>query len=221
MRKLICVVCGRPATAESLCEEHYTRKHELFDAKSLLVHVCDGCGSVFDQKWKRVPLEDALREIIGQSVKVHGKLENIDVDLKKIGNNYIATIKVSGSIPPAATVKTETKKIDVRIRNIKCPSCVKLLGRYHEAVIQVRGDRAERLIELAGEIANEMSKRMEHIKEGWNIYFVHKSNARTVISELDIILTRAHEPNVEVIRSHKVAGQKDGRNLMRDFYAVR
>ena len=37
MRKLICAVCGRPVLAESLCEEHYVRKHELFEAKPLLI----------------------------------------------------------------------------------------------------------------------------------------------------------------------------------------
>jgi len=221
MRNLICAVCGRPVLAESLCEEHYVRKYELFEAKPLLIETCDGCGSVFDQKWKRTQLEDELRDMIGRSVKVHGKLENIDIDLKKIGNNYTASITVSGTIPPATIVKKDTKKIDIRIRNVKCPNCVKLLGRYHEAVLQVRGKRAEQLIELIGEIVTDMPKRIEHIKEGWNIYFVHKSDARAAISALEIILRRARETEPEVIRSHKVAGQKDGRSLMRDFYAVR
>jgi len=221
MRKVICIVCGRPAIAESLCEDHYVRKHELFEAKPLTVQTCDGCGSVFDQKWKRANLEDALRDIIGRSIEVHGKLKNIDVGLKKIGAHYIASITLSGTIPPATISKTETKKIDVRVRSIKCPSCVKLLGRYHEAVMQVRGKRADYLNELITKIVDEMPKRIERIKEGWNIYFVHKSDARATVSALETTLRRAHEPKLEVIRSHKVVGQKQGKNLMRDFYAVR
>lgn len=109
----------------------------------------------------------------------------------------------------------------IRVRLLKCPACVKLLGKYHEAVIQIRGDRAERLAELADDLASKMPMTAERLKYGWNLYFVHKSNANTAVNEIERILKRVQETALEITYSHKVVGKKDGKTLMRDFYAIR
>lgn len=220
MRKPICVVCGRPATVESLCEEHYAERYELFTIEPINVEVCEKCESVRDRMWERLPLEIMLQRMVRHAVKSSGKLESVDVQLHKVGYNYTATVTATGTIA-AGVEKTGSKKVDIRIKRIKCPSCVKLLGHYHEAVLQIRGARAEQLVEAIENLTAGMPKRIERIKEGWNIYFVDKGDARTAVNEVSTALRRAREAKPEVIRSHKVVGHKLGRNLMRDFYAIR
>ncbi|MEM7813520.1 MAG: NMD3-related protein [Candidatus Aenigmatarchaeota archaeon] len=221
MRKLVCSACGRPATIGGLCEEHYTSRHGLLEIRPFEMKVCDSCGAVFDRVWKMVPLEDALRIAAERAAKKLGKVEQLDFDIKKVGGDYIVTVKAWGTVPPAAIPKTEIKQIKVRIRRVKCTSCTKLLGRYHEAVIQIRGKRAEQLAELAERVAAGKPKRAERLKYGWNLYFVRKADARATVREIEIELRRQKEKRLEVIRSYKLVGKKGGKELWRDFYAIR
>jgi NMD protein affecting ribosome stability and mRNA decay len=96
-----------------------------------------------------------------------------------------------------------------------------MLGRYHEAVVQVRGERVEHLMDIADRIADPSFVRKERLKYGWNIYFVHKAGARAVVQDINKVLKRTREKELEIIRSHKIAGKKDGNELWRDFYAIR
>lgn len=222
MRNLICSVCGRPATIGSLCDEHHTERYELFTVQPLEIKACDNCGAVFDRGvLKREPIDDAVRSTIERAMKSGASIERIDIGLKKVGEDYIATVTASGKIPPATVTKTETKSIKVRIRHLKCANCIRLLGRYHEAVVQVRGERVEQLMEIIDNIVGETPMRRERLKYGWNLYFVNKADARAAVSRLGIGLKRARDKRLEVIRSHKLVGRKLGKDLWRDFYAIR
>lgn len=221
MRKLICVVCGRPAVAESLCDAHYAARHALFELKPLVVQVCDNCGAVFATRWRRAPLEDVLRDIVKRNIRVGWKLEGVDVEVEKIGNNYIATVIARGRVLPALGVKTETRKVDIRIKKAKCPSCIKLLGRYHEAVVQIRGERAGRLMEAVEAVVRGMPVRVERLKYGWDLYFVNKADARATVRKLNAELKRIEEGRLKVVRSYRLVGKKAGKELWRDFYAIR
>ena len=217
----ICAVCGSPATVGSLCDKHYTNQTEFVSVENLDLLLCDNCNSVFDQKWSKHPIEDVIRRAIIRTLKSHGKLDNVDIGLVKVGKDYVATITATGTVPPSKMIRTSRQEIRVSIRILKCPSCVKLLGRYHEAVLQVRGDRVERLTELVENAALGMAMTAERLKYGWNVYFVHKSDARKVVNTIERALVESEEKPLDVIRSHKVVGKKDGKMLMRDFCAVR
>ena len=221
MRKLICSVCGRPAAVGGFCEEHYTARHSLFDIEPFEVKVCSSCGAAFDAGGKRLPPEDAISEASRLAIRSHGKIEKLDIELKKVGADYIATVRAEGTIPPAALIKKEIKRAKIRVKRFKCPSCTKLLGRYHEAVVQIRGERSERLLELAEAVSGTRPKRAERLKYGWNLYFVNKADARAVVHAIEAALKRKKEKELLVIRSYKLVGKKLGKELWRDFYAIR
>lgn len=228
MRKPICSVCGRPAVIESLCEEHYSKRNELFSVEPFKIEMCDTCEAVRDDYWVRIPLEEVVESIIRRNAQGRNKLDDVSVKLKKGGEGFIATIKATGHILPATIEKTETKEVRIRVKTLKCPICVKMLGRYHEAVIQFRGPRMEQMVELTNKVVSEMRRkfgdvprRLEQNKDGWNLFVVNKADARGIIRGLKETFEKNKEPKLEVIRSYKLVGKKDGVELMRDFYCVR
>jgi NMD protein affecting ribosome stability and mRNA decay len=205
----------------SLCEEHYTQRHELFDVEPLSLKVCSGCDAVFDRKWQQLAIEDAIRAALRRSIKDFGKVERVDIDMKKVGNDYVVTVTATGCIPPAHVAKSEIKTVTVRVGRVKCPTCIKLSGHYHEAVIQIRGERADELVELIEKVIGVLPGRKERLKYGWNLYLVHKADARMTVRRLEAELKRQEKPRVDVVRSYKLVGKKDGKELWRDFYVLR
>ena len=214
MRKPICATCGDEATVGSSCDDHWLRKQDLFKAESFTVIRCKRCNSWYNKKWNPpAQLNQALLQAVEENIYDKKEIEDIKIMIRRAGH-YQATIKARGIIPPAKTVKEEEKVIRVVLSDKKCPECIKILGNYHEAIIQLRGDDVEKLADKVAKLVKGLDLKTEQKKEGYNLYVVRKGDARKVAVTL-------RKKGYEVKESYKLVGKKDGKHLWKDFYAIR
>lgn len=215
MRKALCALCGREAEVGSYCEKHWLQKQELFSAEGFTLIQCGSCGRWFYREWRpKSDLLEAIRQAAVEAVKSKVKLDSIKVSVRKAAGKYQVTVGAAGKIPPAISPKEEEKTITVAVKEQKCPMCVKILGKYHEAVIQLRGKDIEGLADRVSKLARGMEYRFDRKKEGYNLYFVSKADARKVAAAL-------RKKGFEVTESYKLVGKKDGKELWKDFYSIR
>ena len=215
MRKPVCILCGKEAVIEGRCEEHWLPKQELFEAEDFTLVQCDGCDRWLYKEWHdKADLLVAIKEAVRKSLKEKGKIEEVRMIIRHLGGRYRATVTATGTIPPATAVKEDVKVVSVTLKNLKCPTCVKMLGRYHEAVLQLRGENVEKIADIVAELCKGYDLRFEKRKEGYNLYFVTKSDATK-------IATMLRRKGFEVTDSYKLVGKKDGQELWKDFHAIR
>jgi NMD protein affecting ribosome stability and mRNA decay len=214
MRKSVCIKCGKEATIQSYCEEHWLAKQGLFEAEDFTIVQCDGCGRWLYKEWHdKADLLQAIKEAVRSSIKEKGKIEDVRISVKRAGK-YIVSIKATGTVPPATLPKEEEKTIAVMVKNLKCPVCIKMLGSYHEAVLQLRGENMEVLMEKVSKLCKGMDTILSEKKEGYNVLFVNKADAKKIATVL-------RKKGFEVTESYKLVGKKDGKELWKDFYAIR
>ena len=98
------------------------------------------------------------------------------------------------------------------MKNHKCEDCIKISGNYHEAVIQVRGAAAEKIMKSV-KCPDNMLVRVESVKGGYDIRITDKKKANEIAQLLRQKFT--------VKMSYKLVGEKKGIKLYRNYYAVR
>jgi len=213
LRQRICIICGRSAEVQSLCEKHFLQKQKLFDIEPFEIIVCGRCGSYYDREWKkRLILENIIKSSVEKKMKIYGKIKKIDVTWKNIGNKLKTKITAIGAIKPAKKLKEESKEIMIIVKKKTCNNCTRLSGSYHEAVLQVRGERAEKILKKIVKSASNNLYTIEENRYGYDIKFVSKSDANRVVK---------HLAGFNIKRSYKMAAEKKGKKLYRDFYSIR
>jgi NMD protein affecting ribosome stability and mRNA decay len=161
-------------------------------------------------KGKKSSIDDAIKS----SIITKNKIKNVEINKRKIGNKIHATIICSGYIKPCKKLKSETKNIVVNIRKRLCEDCIKLSGGYYEAIIQIRGEQKDRILKKI----NNMYKKnlitsINKTEHGYDIRFVDKNDATIIANRL----RKKHDVNASYI----FVGEKKGKKLYRNVYAVR
>ena len=176
---MFCVKCGKPASIGNFCEDCYLKRETLFDIKDFKLIFC-GCGAVMDGIWKK---PQKLENIIETHIKTKNKITNKKISTRLYGNRCEAVITCSGFIKPAKKMKTEEKKIQIIVKTEKCDTCKKLLGNYFEAVLQLRGERSDDLIEKL-RVFSEKIGNIESVKNGYDVKIIRKVDARKIVEFL-------------------------------------
>lgn len=211
---MFCVKCGKHATVGTFCDEHFLERERLFDIDNIRIDVCDGCGSYYDGGWKKTEnIENTVRDVIKKSIVTENKIIKTDIKLKHFGNKFSAVVRCTGLIKPCKKPKTEEKKILITLSKKKCDNCVKTLGKYYEAVIQVRGERKEEILHEINKTVGLSLSGFKELKNGYDLYFIRKSDANRVAGNL--------KKRYSVKRSFKFATEKKGKKLYRNYFAVR
>lgn len=208
-----CIKCGkREAKIGYLCEECYNEEHELFKIKPFSMVVCPSCGRYRIHEWKESP--DPIKSAVAERIKPLGKIVDLKTKLEKVGGRTFVKVEATGFIPPSTKPKVEAKKVEIKIKKNLCPICVKKSGNYHEAVIQVRGENRDRLLKiiLSSRSLEENVVSVKNLKEGYDIFVVDKKIAEERVKSVH---------GISVVKSYKLVGKKKGRELYRNYYAVR
>ncbi len=208
-----CIKCGKnEATIGYLCEDCFNYEHELFKIKSFSVTICPSCNRYKINKWKKS--DNPIKSAVIEKIKPLGTITKLDVKLEKRGGRTFVIISAEGYIEPSKKIKREKKEVEIRIKKNLCPLCVKKSGNYHEAVIQVRGTNRDKLLKIITDkeiIRNNISS-IKNLKEGYDIFVVDKKIAEERLQDIN---------GISVIKSYKLVGKKNGRELYRNYYAVR
>ncbi|MBI4171091.1 MAG: hypothetical protein HY514_05305 [Candidatus Aenigmarchaeota archaeon] len=209
---MFCIKCGKDAFVGNFCEQCYLEKKDLFILKKVKMRYCDNCGKYYTQKEKVSPEE--MEHFISGQIEEKGNIKNIEIKVSKRVDKIHAVIVAKGSIKPSKISITDRKEFSIYPKKIKCNSCAKILGNYHEAVIQIRGLKKENIIREIGKlIKNDELAGILKLKEGYDVKIVDKPVAARAVQILREKFT--------VKRSFKLVGEKKGRKIYRNFYAVR
>ncbi|MBI5061470.1 MAG: hypothetical protein HZB67_04105 [Candidatus Aenigmarchaeota archaeon] len=222
MSDMFCIKCGKPAMqirsgaashTSNFCEEHYLGKHNLFEIGNIRINRCDRCGSYSDASWNEKDIEGVVKKKIISSISTKNKIKRIDIYLKPFGNKFLATIICTGTIKPCKKEKTEERKILVIIGKKKCDNCIKQLGKYYEAVVQVRGPRREDILKSIEKLGRHNLSAAKDVENGYDLFFIKKNEARKVAKIL--------RNKYDVVESFKFAAEKKGKKLYRNYYSIR
>jgi NMD protein affecting ribosome stability and mRNA decay len=99
------------------------------------------------------------------------------------------------------------------VKNRKCENCIKISGGYYEAVLQARGEHTERISKKIMSMAKESVVSVKQLKEGYDILLTDKKIAAKIATQLGNYF--------DIRSSYKFVGEKKGKKLYRNYYAIR
>lgn len=205
---MFCVKCGREATMDNFCNDCFLERNELFTIKDFVLFYCSNCKKYFDAG-SSVTIEDAIE----RRIKTDNLIKTVGVETRILGNKVYANVICSGLIKPCKKLKTEEKKSLIIVRKLMCETCRRLSGNYYEAVIQVRGDYEKIMNKIKHLSKNAIIAGVKEVDTGYDIRFVSKSQASSIAKDL--------RDDFDVKSTCKLVGEKKGKKLYRNFYAVR
>lgn len=202
---MFCIKCGSPAVAENFCERCFLHGKHLFEIESFHADFCKQCGT-----FHKGPIEEQIKS----SVKTKNRINKCDIKTRRIGNRIVVFATCSGYIRPLKNPVTENRKSDVFTKNRLCENCIKISGRYHEAIFQIRGSGTEKILKrIMHFLPSSSIVDVKRIKEGCDILVTDKKLASRVATVL--------RGNFEIKSSYKLVGEKNGKELYRNYYAIR
>ncbi len=231
---MFCVRCGREgSTYESLCVECFlenTRFTSISDHVDLFT--CYHCKEFqIKGRWKRISLDEAIREVAMDAIVVrrgselaHVRSEVTEADPR----NY--HVRIFSDVEHGDLKMKEELHTIVRLKNTVCPRCSKIIGNYYESIIQIRGrerklseGQKERIytalrkrVDEAQEENREMFiSKLEEVPGGFDAYLSSISLAKSISKEL------GDRFGGEVKESSTLVTQKDGKDVYRVTYLVR
>ena len=167
--------------------------------------MCPGCGNFADGI-----IEDQVKSrLISKNT-----IKSISLETRDVGNRIIAKVSCTGIIKPLKSVVKYQKTITITTKKTKCENCIKLLGGYYEAVFQVRGESKDRIMnKIKKLIPDESVVNVDSNKTGYDIKLVDKKIAARAVKYL--------REYFQITDSYKLVGEKKGKRLYRNFYAIR
>jgi NMD protein affecting ribosome stability and mRNA decay len=202
---MFCIKCGAQAVAGNFCEKHFLERSTLFELDDFTTYFCRQCGT-----FRHGPVEEQIRS----SIKTKNTVTKCEIKTKRVGNRLVVSAACSGYIRPLKSLVTEEKKSFVIIKNKTCENCVKISGNYHESVLQVRGPNQEKVMKkLRYLLPHNSIVAINRLKEGYNILITDKKIAAKTVGVL--------QEKFSITSSYKLVGQKKGKKLYRNYYAVR
>ncbi len=232
---MFCVECGKEGELiGSLCEECYCKKHLT---ASLPEHVdvtmCAHCSAVkTDSGWKSVgSVKEASEMAVENSIALSkdARIAEIRIGLtERDERNLVADVSLS--ISSHGRMFERALSTSIRLKRGACDQCSKQMGKYYEAILQVRGPErslsdsdmrdVERIVRSRVDSIRKSNRdvfisRLEQVKGGLDFYFSTIPAARTIAKELQEDLCAEYK------ESSSLWGRKDGKEVNRMTYLVR
>jgi len=183
-----CAICGKvPSGSESLidnlCWDCYRDKHRLINApKSVEVEICRHCYSYrLNRRWIQPrgdvdPIFAAAIEVVKSRVSLNGTGVFEVSPLEMVDRNRVK-VKVSalGTVHPDIPKYREEVVVEVMLKYVSCPVCIKIASKYYIATLQIRADRRSisrsELEELVGLIENVVLRELKTDKSAYVVEF--------------------------------------------------
>ncbi len=202
---MFCIKCGNDAVAGNFCKDCFLKSNRLFEISDFTVRRCQDCGAFQDGD---------LDEQIKNAIKTKNRIISFHIKKSESTNRIKVDVACSGYIQSLKHLVKEEKRILVIIKKTKCKKCIQLSGGYYEAVLQIRGDNQERIIKkLKKVLKNEDISKTDRLKEGYDVRLIKKSSAPKIVRFL--------RDYFDVKESYKLVGEKKGKKLYRNYYAIR
>jgi nonsense-mediated mRNA decay protein 3 len=212
-----CFLCGKKTEKliEGYCEKCYNKKFNLIKVpEKIEITLCKKCNSIKEKTtWRDVDVE----KIIKSKIKVFGKKVDISIEV-----NGSVKIHAKGLLKKSTKEKEEYYEIPLKRKKVTCPTCFKLSGDYHEAIIQLRGDITREVIDaiddlVVGEILNDKQVfyKIKEVRGGYDLYMSDKHITKRV-SEL---LKKKFK--AEIKKTYKLVTKKKGKDIYKSTVLVK
>jgi NMD protein affecting ribosome stability and mRNA decay len=209
---MFCIKCGREAFKDNMCEKCFLEKKELFSLKKIKLRYCNNCRKFYTQSEKIDAT--ALETFLLNQIKAKNSIKKSGIKISARPDKICGTITAAGFVRPSKKLITDKKEFVIYPRRMKCSNCVKMLGNYHEAVIQIRGDAKEMIMKNVEKlIGKEDFANLAALKEGYDVRVIRKAAAAKAVQIL--------QEKYKIKKSFKLVGEKKGRKIYRNFYSVR
>lgn len=147
-------------------------------------------------------------------IKSKYPIKHYSLEYKITKNNLIVTVDFIFMVNSIPVEKSE--EFYFPIDSNACPTCNRVSGGYHEALIQIRSEKPAKIESIAKKLIKFIEQdsaigQIIHLKEGMDIEVVDK---RTAISA-------THSLGVSLSTSRTLVGQKAGKRLFRQTILVR
>jgi len=206
-----CFICGKKTDnlIEGYCEECYKNEFKLIEFPEASFTICPRCNFIkYRNDWKDVEIE----ELIKQEIKPLGDIVEI-----KIEKNDKIHISVKGFLKNSKKIKKEIYDIPLKLNKILCPQCIKISSGYYEAILQLRGNITDDIIDFIDRQAMKQKNefyRLERVKNGLDFYIVNKSFANRTAG----LVKKRFKATIK--KSFKVVTKKEGKNIYRNIVLV-
>ncbi len=232
---MFCVECGREGELiGSLCEECYSKKHlHASLPEHVDVTMCAHCSAVkTDSGWESIgSVKEAAEMAVENAVTVSKDARVTDIKIQlteRDERNLVAEVSVS--ISAHGKEFQRALSTSIRLKRGACDQCSKQMGKYYEAILQVRGPErslsesdlrdAERMVRTRVDSMRRSTRevflsRIESVKGGLDFYFSTIPAARSVAKALQEDLCAEYK------ESSSLWGRKDGKEVNRMTYLVR
>ncbi len=206
---IICPECGRTSDevefVGEFCIDCTVKRAKQLIPKMLTIHVCRNCNRLI----KNGASEKLEGKSIAPLLSNHKKgIDAKDVELQ--GNKALVTFIYDAD----GHSITFDEEIKIKTKYALCNTCRKIKGGYYEAIVQLRGAKAEALLyALQGYVkANgTFISKVEQEATGYNAYVGDKKITAAFFS--------AYRLKPE--RSYTLYGMKNGKKLYRNTYLLR
>ncbi len=187
---MVCPICGKKSEVGVFCSECYLKKNLVIRLPSLLeASRCPHCGRyLIGGKWVGMEEEEAVEKIVKRSLKINiqkiDKLASVVVEIRRERGDYIALVRVLFGN------SEKNRRCVVRFKDTLCPRCSRMAGGYYEAVVQLRGDIGDEMLELISRWVGEDKDPMAFIGDiktlhgGYDIYIGGKKVAERVVKRI-------------------------------------
>lgn len=201
-----CFVCGKKTEKliDGYCEDCYDKSFSLIRIpKEIIIVQCSKCKKI---KHKNTWIDD-METAIMDEIKILG--EGVKVNVKD--NKIFAT----GSLKGSKKIKEETHEANVKMVKTVCLECSRRYGDYYEAILQLRGNVSDKVMEFIDSEVNKKSfYRAEKLKDGLNLYVGNKNVAEQVAEAL------SKKYKLKIKKSYKLFTKKEGRDLYRSVIFI-
>lgn len=234
-----CAICGKVLSGEkslinNLCWDCYRSKHRLISVPKVLeAEICRHCFSFkLKRKWleptgEANPILSAAIRVVGKHVSLNGSGVFKIIPLEIIDKGRVR-VKVSafGTVHPKIPNYHEEDIVEVKLKYVSCPICIKIASKYYVATLQIRADRRnvsrkelEELVRfikdiVLKELRNDKSAYIVEISEvdgGLDLKFANMHIARFVASKIGERTGATLKETFKVIGFNRSAGKRFSR----------
>lgn len=200
----LCPKCGKPS--RGLCLECYFEDNplELGDVK---ISFCGYCNSIRYREHWGASIDDVSKDVRkGIKLPFEVKLSRVEVKPELDEKNLTLNVVVEGDYKGSRFRKDLSNK--TRIHKMTCPNCSRKSGGYFEAVLQLRCDIPDLLID------EHHIAKVVPVKGGLDYYLMSNNYAKS-------IATKLKRKGFIVKDSNKFYSRKEGRDIYRVCYSIK
>ena len=140
-----CPVCGRIIDGNlEMCPRCYVERREIFWLDDIVKLVkCPRCEFFkIGGRWREVSFEDALIEVVRNSVRVSTEFEVEKVTVEPLVRGVGKCVVRLEGLLDGEPVEVE-RVVEIRIGRELCKRCSREAGGYYESIVQIRADGRE------------------------------------------------------------------------------